>query len=294
VVEELAHLLDVGGRAHERDRDVVDALLDAEAEILAILRGQAGHRHCQPRERDALVVGDHAARDDPAADLAAVDRLHRELDHAVVHPHRITRPEGGEELGVVERAARGGALDLARGQREGLAGGEDRLAAHEGAEADLGPLQVLEDRDRPSPLGLALADGADDLRVLGVRAVREVEAGHVHARGHQPVERLRRAARRPDRADDLGASQASARARYWPVKDFSWRATSSGVPAAMTLPPSLPPSGPRSTIQSAVLMPSMLCSMITTVLPCSTSWFSTSSRRRMSAKWSPVVGSSRM
>ena len=51
------------------------------------------------------------------------------------------------------------------------------------------------------------------------------------------------------------------------VKDLSWRATSSGVPEAMTRPPSWPPSGPRSMTQSAVLMTSMLCSMITTVLP---------------------------
>jgi Cu/Ag efflux pump CusA len=67
-----------------------------------------------------------------------------------------------------------------------------------------------------------------------------------------------------------------------------------GVPAATRRPPPSPPSGPRSMIQSAVLMTSRLCSMTTTVLPCSTSSCSTSSSLRTSSKCRPVVGSSRM
>ena len=59
--------------------------------------------------------------------------------------------------------------------------------------------------------------------------------------------------------------------RYRPVPTPRPRRLSSGVPAAMTSPPSSPPSGPRSMIQSAVLMTSRLCSMTTTVLPASTS-----------------------
>jgi hypothetical protein len=34
--------------------------------------------------------------------------------------------------------------------------------------------------------------------------------------------------------------------RYFPVKDFSFRATSSGVPFATIFPPLCPPSGPMS------------------------------------------------
>ena len=54
--EELADLLDVGGRAHEGDRHVVHAVLDAEAQVLAVLVGEARHRQRQPRQRHALVV----------------------------------------------------------------------------------------------------------------------------------------------------------------------------------------------------------------------------------------------
>ncbi|PAV66643.1 hypothetical protein WR25_26937 [Diploscapter pachys] len=83
-------------------------------------------------------------------------------------------------------------------------------------------------------------------------------------------------------------------ARYLPVKLRGSFTTSSGVPVATISPPFTPPSGPRSTIQSAVLMTSRLCSMTTTVLPCSTSAWRTSSSLRTSSKCRPVVGSSRM
>src|SRR6188768_2311709 len=95
-----------------------------------------------------------------------------------------------------------------------------------------------------------------------------------------------------DQAAACGDPRISARKR--PVKDSRLRATASGVPCAITRPPADPPSGPRSITWSADLMTSRLCSMITTVLPWSTSLLSTSSSLCVSAKWRPVVGSSRM
>ena len=71
----------------------------------------------------------------------------------------------------------------------------------------------------------------------------------------------------------------------------AWRCARES-PHRSTVPPPLPPSGPRSMIQSAVLITSRLCSMTSTVFPCSTSRESTVSRRRTSSKCSPVVGSS--
>jgi hypothetical protein len=53
-------------------------------------------------------------------------------------------------------------------------------------------------------------------------------------------------------------------------------------------------SGPRSMIRSAVLMTSRSARSPPPCPPCSTSRTSTSSSRRTSAKWRPVVGSSRM
>src|SRR3989339_1129000 len=57
--------------------------------------------------------------------------------------------------------------------------------------------------------------------------------------------------------------------KYLPVW-VSVFATSSGVPFATTLPPPTPPSGPTSSTWSVHLIKSRLCSMVTTLFPCST------------------------
>src|SRR5688572_27226703 len=66
-------------------------------------------------------------------------------------------------------------------------------------------LQVAEDRHRLRHLVGKPAKRLDSFRVLGVSAVREVEAGDTHARFHQPSYSFFSRARRPKRADDLGA-----------------------------------------------------------------------------------------
>src|SRR6185369_11774872 len=236
-----------------------------------------------------------------AAHLGLGRLLHAELDHAVVHQHLVAHLDLAERLRRRHEHALDGAHARRAAEREGAAGLEIHKAAAvgaEGPEPDLGALQVLQDGHRPAPALLALPQAAHHLGVLGVRAVREVQARDVHAGGDEAVEGLHRRRRRPDGADDLRPTRAHAfntAFRNWPVyeRSASW-ATASGVPAATTCPPASPPSGPRSITQSAVLMTSRLCSMITTELPCSTSRFNTSSSRSMSAKCRPVVGSSRM
>src|SRR6185369_17724242 len=106
----------------------------------------------------------------------------------------------------------GGPLDLVRAERERPARLEvDARAAApaERPEADLRTLQVLEDRDRPAPARLALADAVHDLRVLLVRAVGKIQARDVEAGRHQAIQLLGAAARGADRADDLGAPHRS-------------------------------------------------------------------------------------
>ena len=87
-------------------------------------------------------------------------------------------------------------------------------------------------------------------------------------------------------------SRARRRERAARVAPATSRATCSGVPAATISPPAAPPSGPRSITQSALRITSRWCSITTTLLPSSTSWWSTPSRFATSAKWRPVVGSS--
>ena len=68
---------------------------------------------------------------------------------------------------------------------------------------------------------------------------------------------------------------------------------SAGVPSNTIVPPSWPAPGPRSMIQSACAMTAWWCSMTMTDLPESTSRSSRPSSCSTSARWRPVVGSSR-
>ena len=71
-------------------------------------------------------------------------------------------------------------------------------------------------------------------------------------------------------------------------------ATSSGVPAATTMPPSSPPSGPMSMIRSADLITSRLCSITTTLLPGVDEPLEHLEQALDVGEVQPVVGSSRM
>ena len=205
--EIVTDLGDVGRRADERHGHEVDAVLDAEAKVLAVLVRQARRRERDARERDALVVADAPAHDHAADDLLRRGPLDAELEHPVVHPDLVAGPDVREVLGVVQRGALGRALHGTRAQRERPVGDEVHATPArraEGAEADLRPLEVLEDRHGPAPARLALADQPDGRRVLVGAAVREVDARDVHARRDEPIEGVRAAAGRAERADDLG------------------------------------------------------------------------------------------
>ena len=93
-----------------------------------------------------------------------------------------------------------------------------------------------------------------------------------------------------DEADGWTDARASSGFRYCPVKLFGSAATSSGVPVTTIFPPLTRPPGPRSITWSAVLMTSRLCSITTTVLPCSTRRWSTPRASRFHT--SPVRRSS--
>ena len=73
------------------------------------------------------------------------------------------------------------------------------------AHANARALQVAKDGDRTIELFRDAANHLDRLGVLRMRAVREVEAGDVHARIDQPADALIGRARGTKRADDLGA-----------------------------------------------------------------------------------------
>ncbi len=81
----------VVGRAHERQRDEVDADLEREGEIHEILLRQRRDRHRHAREVHALVRLHDPADDHRAHSSSLLDALHPEPDVAVVDQHVVTR-----------------------------------------------------------------------------------------------------------------------------------------------------------------------------------------------------------
>ena len=137
-------------------------------------------------------------------------------------------------------------------------------------------------------------------------ALRGVATGR-SAHGPAAAQHARVRPRRPDRAvrghqaDRPPGPQRARRlaheptwaARCSPVSVEPSATRSAGVPSNTTRPPSWPAPGPRSMIQSACAMTAWWCSMTITDLPESTSRSSRPSSCSTSARWRPVVGSSR-
>ena len=81
-------------------------------------------------------------------------------------------------------------------------------AIGEAADADLRPLQIHQDADRPLQLRLDRAQDLVGLAVVLMRAVAEIEPEHIGAALEERAnDRLRRAGR-PERGDDLGLACA--------------------------------------------------------------------------------------
>ncbi len=130
-------------------------------------------------------------------------------DLAVVDEQRVARADVTRQAGI--RRADDGlvALDVARRDGEALPDAQRDGSLGEAAGADLGALQVDEDADGAAG---GVAGGPHvlaDLLVHGVVAVREVEAGDVHAGEHEGVQLLGGGGLGADGADDLGAAHTS-------------------------------------------------------------------------------------
>ena len=66
-------MLHVGGGADKRKRDRVDAVTEAEFEILAVFFRKSGNREGDAGKIDALVLAQHAAVEDVAEHVFAAD-----------------------------------------------------------------------------------------------------------------------------------------------------------------------------------------------------------------------------
>ncbi len=134
-------------------------------------------------------------------------RLDLEIDLAVVEQQVIAVAHLQCQLAVSREHAAGPAHLVANrdDQRIPLAQ-RDGAAAFEPSGANLGAAQVLQDRDMAVGAGRGLADLVKPLRVIGLGAVREVEAEYVHSGGDQCIQHRGCLGGGTDGRDDLGVS----------------------------------------------------------------------------------------
>ena len=116
-------------------------------------------------------------------------------------------------VGVAEAAEMTVAVGESLWHEDDVAPILERARVRELTDANAWTLQIAENADRSPGLRRDVAHERDRRRVLVVRAVREVDAGHVHAGPQHRFEHGRVVGRRPEGGDDLGSPGHVARLR---------------------------------------------------------------------------------
>ena len=203
--DQRAQVADVGRRSHERQRDEVDAELERELEVFGVL----------PRER-GIGIGT-PGRFTPLWELTGPPTITVQLARPFstsrtsrrTWPSSISTSWPGRSTSLITAGLTGRSPSLASWAPTITISwprtSDERL--EEIADPELRALEVGDQRERAANLLLRVAQEPNGLRVLLVRAVGEVEAGAVHARVDQRLDRLLVRRRRPDRRDDLRAAR---------------------------------------------------------------------------------------
>ena len=203
LVQQVADVVDVLCGADEGSGDEIEALLDAEDDVVAVALAQVGHGQVDAGDIDALLGLDLAAVEHFADDVGVRDALDGQLDEAVVQHDGAALVDVLGQVLVGDGADLLGALHLAGGQGEGLAGFQHLDAVLELLQTDLGTFGVQQSGHGLAQLGAEGLQHIQTALVLLVGAVGKVEAGHVHAVGDQFAQDAVLIGRRAKGADDL-------------------------------------------------------------------------------------------
>ena len=205
--DDLLDHADIGGAAHERESDGIDAVVEAEFEVFAVFFGQRRNGKRDAGKVDAFVLAQRAAVDDVAENVFAADAANAQFDQAVGEQDAGAGGDLAGEIGECGRDARGGAGHVLRCDGDDRAGFQQHgLVAFERSGADFRALQILQDADGAALALGGAAQALDVVGVIGVGAVGEVEAGDVHAEAEQVAHEGFGVAGGADGADDLGAT----------------------------------------------------------------------------------------
>ena len=203
-------VLDVVGIAHEGQGDEIRADLEGPAQIVPVLLAQGGNGHGNPGKIEALVVGDVAGHLDLGDDVRVRNGHDTHRNIAVVDEEAVPGTAVSRQSLESRRDALDGAQDVVRGDGELITLVEhDLLVVHKGAQADLGALQVDEDR-HGIPRGCGgVPHASNDVLLVLSASMGPVDAGDIHAGVHQRLHILRRIGGRPQGAYDLCSAHES-------------------------------------------------------------------------------------
>ena len=199
-------ILDVLGRTHEGQRDEVGILLDTPAQVLLVLLRQGGNRDGDARQVQTLVVRNHAGNLDAGNDVGLGDLDDADRDITVVDQQAVT---GSAVTGQALESRTDeflGAGNVAGGNGEGVTDLEFLRAILERLQANLGPLEVDENRDRAAGRRGRLPHARNDGLVLLSLSMRPVDTRDIHAGVHQCLELLRGFSGRSNSADNLSST----------------------------------------------------------------------------------------
>ena len=206
---DLLGLGDVLRALDEGQRHPVDAGIERGLEIGNVLGSERGGRNGGVRQVDALAVGQSPADLDARDHALGVRFGDREAHLAVVDQQRMAGRDRRENF----RMRQVGALCIARGriaiEHETVALRHHGLAADEGAEPQLGTLQIDQDADRPAGVLLEAADRRHQFAHAVLAGVTHIDAEDVGAGRKQLRDHAGVGGGRSERGDDLGAAQAS-------------------------------------------------------------------------------------
>ena len=181
----------------------------SQAEILTVLRAERRDRQHRVGHVDALVVG-QPATGDHFGDGEFVSALgHPQPELAVIQQQVRTLIDRGEDFRVGQGHVAGRARRLVEIEPDGRSRFQIHRAAGQFADAQLGSLQVGQDTDGTSRLGLERANDFDVPGVIGVRTVAEIETEHVRPALEKRPDHFRRVARGAEGRDDLGLTVAA-------------------------------------------------------------------------------------
>jgi len=206
---DVARLLDILRALHERQADVVGAVLQRERQILAVLLGQRRDRQHHVRHVDPLAVRQRAADGDFGFQMVLAHMRHPQPQLAVVEQQRSADRGGGDDLRMRQvhpaHVARRG-IEV---EPERMPGLQLHPPAGEAADSQLGALYVGQDANGMRDLPLQVADDGEQLGVVVMGAVAEIEPEHVGPGLQQAQQHLGRGAGRAERRDDFGAAAAA-------------------------------------------------------------------------------------